>query len=35
MPGVRTALAELVDALRGGADRSESGTDTPESGAAA
>ena len=35
MPGVRTALAELVDALRGGPDRAESGADTPDSGAAA
>ena len=35
MPGVRTALAELVDALRGGAERAESGADTPDSGPAA
>ncbi len=35
MPGVRAALAELVDALGGGADRAEPGADTPESGAAA
>ena len=35
MPGVRAALAELVDGLRGGADRAAPGGDTPDSGAAA
>jgi ribonuclease P protein component len=35
MPGIRTALAELVDALRGGTGRADPGTDAPDSGATA